>query len=63
MDDYNMWHYWRDKKGTLRALEEYFPETLKNSVQLRLAVAQIKNNYAVIESIMERNYEDIDLGP
>lgn len=50
--DLSMWEYWRDKYGTVTALERYYPELLKDDTQLSVAAAQIKNSEAAIDARM-----------
>ena len=35
--------YWRDKKGIKEALVDYYPETLKDDMSLKQALAQLEN--------------------
>lgn len=48
----HMWSYWRDKKGVVEALEDYYPETLKASPQLQMAIYNIRAAEALINKIM-----------
>lgn len=57
----HMWSYWRDKKGTVEAVEDYFPEVLAENTQLAVALATVKNNLVIIDELMtERIPEDDD---
>ena len=42
MQPLHMWTYWRDKKGTMDALPEYFPELLDGNRHLRYALDKIE---------------------
>lgn len=48
----NMWTYWRDRKGTVEALEDYYPEVVAQNKDLQLALFQIKAAVALIEKTM-----------
>ena len=50
--DIQMWSYYRDKKGFLEAMDDYFKEIFDGDDQLRLARAQIKNSIAAINTRM-----------
>lgn len=49
----HMWRYWRDKKGIVEAVEEYYPEQL-NNFQMAAAVTQVKNGLLLIDSLMQK---------
>lgn len=49
----HMWRYWRDKKGTVKAVEEYYPEQMKNP-QMAAAVAQVNNGLLLIDTLMQK---------
>lgn len=51
------WKYWRDKKGIEEALENYYPETLKNDPMLMAALVQIRSGELLINQIMEKKAE------
>jgi hypothetical protein len=38
---FNMWEYWRDKKGLESALIDYYPQTLNQDAIIKLALNQI----------------------
>jgi hypothetical protein len=57
-----MWSYWRDKKGPVEALEDYFPKTLAGNPQLTAALVQVKSGLQLIESVMTKAEEDDDHG-
>lgn len=40
-DKFFMYSYWEEKKGIHRAMEEYYPNTLKSDEVLRLAYTQL----------------------
>jgi len=54
-----MWKYWRDKKGSIAALEEYYPEYLGDP-QIASAVAQVKNGLALIDILMQKAHNEAD---
>lgn len=47
-----MWDYWRDKKGIVEAVTDYFPEVLKENDELARAVAQAETALRSIDQIM-----------
>jgi len=51
-ENYYMWEYWRDKKGIKDALD-YYPETLKEDMSLKQALAQLENAERAINARME----------
>lgn len=52
MESLKMWSYWRDYKGMIRALTEYFPEPLAGNAELQHAVQQINFAARTIDTIM-----------
>lgn len=52
IESYPMWSYWRDKKGTIEAVKDYFPEVLKENDELARAVAQAETALRSIDQIM-----------
>lgn len=50
----HMWQYWEEKKGLEVALDEYYPNTVKNDPQLTAAYVQYKNAKLLIETIMAK---------
>jgi len=50
----HMWSYWRDKKGIVEALEDYYSQLLASSGELQHALTLIKNGERLINSIMEK---------
>ena len=50
---FHMWSYWRDKKGIVEALEDYYSQILADSGELQHALFLIKNGERFINSIME----------
>lgn len=57
----HMWRYWRDDKGLVLALQDYYPDVLEQDLRLRTALAQIDLAERAINSIMaERACADID---
>lgn len=48
-----MWSYWRDKYRYVEALEDYFPDTLREEPILQQALYQIKAAEALIDSRMQ----------
>ena len=57
---YSMWSYWRDRDGTLSALEGRYPSLLGRSEMLRTAAAQIRIAEAAIEMVMTKLAEEED---
>lgn len=51
-DKFFMYRYWEEKKGIHRALEEYYPNTLKADEVLRLAYTQLRLAEKAIASRM-----------
>lgn len=49
----HMWGYWRDKKGLVVALEEYYPEVLASRKDLQEALAKIRSAEASIDLKMQ----------
>jgi hypothetical protein len=54
------WKYWRDKKGVEIALEEYYPNLLKQEPMLMAALVQMKSAEALINQIMNKKVEAED---
>lgn len=54
----HMWTYWRDKKGIKEALVDYYPETLKDDMPLKQALAQLENAERAINVRMEEIHAD-----
>jgi hypothetical protein len=54
----HMWTYWRDKKGLVAALEEYYPDLLAKNSELQAALTQIKTAKRAINQIMEELNND-----
>lgn len=50
---FHMWDYWQGKYGSIEALKDYYPETLKARVDLQVAISMIQNGERVVNSIME----------
>ena len=44
-----MWSYWRDKYGTVTALQDYYPALLADDPVIRTAAANIEINRAAVE--------------
>lgn len=61
MNDLHMWSYWRDKKGLVEALEDYYPDLLRSDPLLYTAYTQLKMSMAFIDarmSTLEREAEE-----
>lgn len=56
----HMWRHWRDKYGIKTALEDYFPQTVKNDPRLQHAITMIEAGEALIEKIMKEKQEAED---
>ncbi len=56
----HMWEYWRDKKGLVDALKDYYPNTLADSLPLQTALAQIEMAERSINSYMLELKNDED---
>lgn len=55
----HMWSYWRDKKGTLEALEGYFPGAATEP-QMAAAVIQVKNGLLLIDALMQKAADEAE---
>jgi hypothetical protein len=54
MENPHMWDYWKDKRGSpSEALEADYPNLLKTSIRLQVALAQVKNGQDTIDRLME----------
>lgn len=53
MSDLSMWGYWRDEYGRVEALEEKYPELLREDDLLRYCVNAIRAAELAIDSAME----------
>ena len=52
--DEPMWEYWRDKKGVLEAIEEQYPEVLRDNQQIASIVGDIRNMLDLLDFKMEK---------
>lgn len=63
MIDLKMLKYWREEKGDVDALEDYFPKLLESNQELRFAVSQIrlceKTIAAILDEIEGKNDQTI----
>ncbi len=59
-EGFHMWEYWYERKGIERALEEYFPATLKNDQTIASAYQQLKNAERVIKQRMQELEQEND---
>ena len=50
--------FWREDKGLVSALRDYYPDLCKNSDLIRQALAQIENAEAAINQFMESQPDD-----
>lgn len=53
-----MWDYWRDKKGRVEALRDYYPELVAQTPELQMALFQIQSAEAMIDKIMLQRAEE-----
>lgn len=53
----HMWRYFSEAKGVEDALVDQYPKTLEADLELRTALAQLRNARRVIDSIMS-DYAD-----
>lgn len=49
-DPFHMFSYWRDKEGTVHALENHYPELLKARPDLHAAVHNVRVGLGYLES-------------
>lgn len=49
---YDMWTYWRDKKGVLEAIQDYYPQVLKDRPDLATAFHNVRVALGYIDSEM-----------
>jgi hypothetical protein len=53
MENPHMWEYWKEKRGSpSEALEADYPNLLKASIRLQVALAQVKNGQDMIDRLM-----------
>lgn len=50
----HMWRHWRDKKGLVEALEDYYPDILASRPDLQMALVQMRSAEALINQEMEK---------
>lgn len=48
-----MWEYWRDKKGIMEAIEQQYPELLKNDLEIYVAHQCAKTFLEKLDYIMK----------
>lgn len=49
----DMWSYWRDRKGAVEALQDYYPDLLKQRPDLMHGLLQIQSGELLINETME----------
>lgn len=60
MENPHMWDYWLEKRGSpSEALEADYPNLLKSSIRLQVALAQVKNGQDVIDRLMKEEGQAI----
>lgn len=55
---FHMWSYWRDKKGLLNALDDYYPNLTLNDPIVRHHVISMKAAMAALNSYMQEKSDE-----
>ena len=59
-EDFTMWSYWKDRSSVADAFETHYPSTMKENIQLQLALAQIRAAELVIDTFMKQKQEEAE---
>jgi hypothetical protein len=65
--EHRMWSYWRDDKGLMPALEDYYPELIKTDPtigflyqQAKAALTQLDMRMSQLAEKDDENYEQLE---